>query len=146
MLPSSSGTIAFYYARQRQHATNLPASKIKNAVTRACIQLDQNTLDLSKHTDWTVIRQCSYSQDVSNTTGPPFLSRIQGRFDRAVNWIETHPVVELLEVDDGAVLAFLECLVGPRAVVVGHPPRAAPLFRVTLLRAIPSACHSSPKP
>lgn len=55
---------------------------------------------------------------------------------------ETHPVVELLEVDDGAVLALLERLVGPRAVVVRHPPRAAPILRVPLLRAIPAACHS----
>ena len=59
--------------------------------------------------------------------------------------IETHPVVELLEVDDGAVLALLERLVGARAVVVRHPPRAAPLLRVALLRAIPAACHANPR-
>jgi hypothetical protein len=58
---------------------------------------------------------------------------------------KTHPVVELLEVDDGAVLPLLERLVGPRAVVVRHPPRAVPLVRVPLLRAIP-ACHPKPKP
>ena len=43
-----------------------------------------------------------------------------------------YPVVELLEVDDGAVLALLKRLVRPRAVVVRHPPRAAPLLRVPL--------------
>jgi len=59
--------------------------------------------------------------------------------------IETHPVVELLEVDDGAVLALLERLVGARAVVVRHPPRATPLLRVALLRAIPAACHANPR-
>ena len=59
--------------------------------------------------------------------------------------IETHPVVELLEVDDGAVLALLERLVGARAVVVRHPPRAATLLRVALRRAIPAACHANPR-
>lgn len=49
-------------------------------------------------------------------------------------------------MDDGAVLAFLERLVGPRAVVVRHPPRAAPLLRVPLLPAIPAACHPKPQP
>lgn len=58
---------------------------------------------------------------------------------------ETHPVIELLEVDNGAVLPLLERLVGPRAVVVRHPPRAVPLIRVPLLRAVPAACHASPQ-
>jgi hypothetical protein len=43
-------------------------------------------------------------------------------------------------VDDGAVLPLLERLVGPRAVVVRHSPRAVPLIGVALLRAVP-ACH-----
>jgi hypothetical protein len=41
-------------------------------------------------------------------------------------------------VDDGAVLPLLERLVRPRAVVVRHPPRAAPLLRVPM-PPIPSA-------
>jgi hypothetical protein len=59
-----------------------------------------------------------------------------------------YPVVELFEVDDGAVLALLERLVRPGAVVVRHSLRALLLLRVRLLPTVPAAAaaYAEPKP
>ena len=56
-----------------------------------------------------------------------------------------YPVVELLEVDDGAVLALLERLIRSGAVVVRHPPRAVPLLRVPLLSPVAAAAAAYAK-
>jgi hypothetical protein len=50
-----------------------------------------------------------------------------------------YPVVELLEMDDGAVLALLERLVRPGAVVVRDVHRLDLVLRVRLLAPIPAA-------
>ena len=61
-----------------------------------------------------------------------------------------YPVVELFEVDDGAVLSLLERLVRPGAVVVRHSHRVLLLLRVCLLPPIPAAAaaaaYAEPKP
>jgi hypothetical protein len=53
-----------------------------------------------------------------------------------------YPIVEPFEVDDGAVLALLERLVRPGAIVVRHSPL---LFRVRLLPTV-AAAYAEPKP
>ena len=117
---------------------HLPSRKQDRARSRPGVRIagSERSLSAPTHTDSTVTRLAHVSM-YRTSRAPHFIGRKHG--------IETHLVVELLEVDDGAVLALLERLVGARAVVVRHPLRAATLLRVALLRAIPAACHANPR-